>query len=150
MQKIYAPNRRIVEQVLLATVNFGVSIRKRNSNPPVYESPIINMFHNADMGLLAEDKRGLINVANLLAAEMFGYEMIEFVSTPSENLVPERFRQAREKLFRRILEERIVVELDGLRMDKAGKEVPIHAWVFPYKLGKEYSIAAAIRKRYIS
>ena len=148
MADIYVPDRKIVKPVLASMIKYNVPFGYRQDTVgAISDSPQVNLFYDADKGILAEDSNGLLNVTNRAAAELFGYKMTELVGMLSEKLVPERFREQRTKLFKRILEEQILVELDGLRLNKSREEIPIHGWVFPYQLGNNLSIAAAITRR---
>ncbi len=149
MSTDYVPGLQIVRNVLASMNKYDVPYKYRRDtvNPAISTFPAVNLFYDADKGILAEDTRGLLVVTNRAAAELFGYEITEMIGKPSEDLVPERFREARKELFKRILEEQIMKELDGIRVNKLGQEIPVQAWVFPYQLNDQLSIAAAIIKR---
>ncbi len=127
MPEIYVPDWRIVRPVLISMRHYEIPFQyTQNSVSPISPNPELNLFYDADKGILAENTEaagGLLNLTNRAAAEIFGYEPWEMIGTPSESLVPMRFRKDRKNLFKRILEEQIMVELDGIRLNKFGQEI---------------------------
>ena len=94
--------------------------------------------------LLSQDHNGVLNFYNLGAQKVFLYAPEEAIGMKSIELVPPNFIPERVDEFRRILEERIAVEIQTLRMTKGGVLVKINALVFPYELDSKLSIAARV------
>jgi len=80
-------------------------------------------------GVLSQ-KDSIINYNNCTAARMFGYESL--VGIPSIVLVPERYRDNRNKVFDDVLRTGISITFKTKRIHKWGHYIDIMAQVFRY------------------
>jgi PAS domain S-box-containing protein len=91
----------------------------------------------APSAMIAADREGRINLANVRAQELFGYPEEELLGRPIEMLVPERFRGGHGNHRQRFLAEPTSRPMGAGRdlfgLHKDGHEVPIEIGLTPYK-----------------
>jgi PAS domain S-box-containing protein len=129
----------------MAILDHGITFNARPSREVESYGAIAVLFYSK-FALLSQDHNGRLNFYNPAAQKIFGYTPEEAIGMKSIDLVPENLRGERAEEFSKVLEKRIAVTVDTLRLSKSGELVKVKATVFPYQLGSKLSIAAMIKK----
>ena len=107
------------------------------------------VLQTAPNAIITMSSDGLIQTFNEQAEAMFGYVAREVVGQPLRTLMPERFREAHEKGFRRYMETgeaRVLgstVELAGLH--KNGEEFPLELSIGEVRHGEKLSFVGILQ-----
>ena len=146
MGKKPALDSGLARALLAAIKKYDIPLAE--GNPPengVFRDAELKMLYSSGTAVLSQDKDGLLNFYNPAAATVFGYDIEEALDMPSVKLVPEHLRGERSKEFQKILEEKVKLEFNTIRLTKKGELIMVHAHVFPYELETGvFSIAAAV------
>jgi len=132
MADIYMQSSGLAIALLAAIKKYDIPLAEGNSpENSVFQDAESNRLYYSRTAVLSHDKGGLLNFYNPAAAKVFGYDIEEALGMPSIKLVPEHLRGERSTEFQKILEEKVNLEFDTLRLNKRGELIPIHAHVFP-------------------
>jgi adenylate cyclase len=107
------------------------------------------VVESATDAIVTADDQGLIFGWNAAAEKIFGYSAVAMLGRPLTDIIPERFHQAHEAGFRRVVqsgETRVIgrtVELAGVRA--GGSEFPIELSLSTWTLGGRRFFAGIIR-----
>ncbi|MEE9525000.1 MAG: PAS domain-containing protein [Candidatus Woesearchaeota archaeon] len=98
----------------------------------------------SDSALLSHDHNGILNFYNIGAQNALHHLPEKAIGMPSIDLVPKGLRliEERQKLFERVINERIAIEIQEERITASGDPVEIKAVVFPYELDSKLTIVA--------
>jgi PAS domain S-box-containing protein len=105
--------------------------------------------HAAPDGIIIVDDRGLIEFANPMAAQLFGYTIDEFVGLTIEVLLPDELRAAHVEhrtTYARQPRTRAMgsgLDLRGVR--KSGEEFPVEIGLSPVRAGDRTHVIAVVR-----
>lgn len=102
----------------------------------------------APTAMIMVDVRGKIQIANIHAREMFGYQLQELIGKPVDSLVPERFRSKhvgfRQGYFVEPQARLMGVGRDLFGVRRDGREFPIEIGLSPVQTPEESFVLAAI------
>lgn len=102
----------------------------------------------APTAMIMVDVRGKIQLANIHAREMFGYQEQELIGKSLDLLIPERFRSAhagfRQDYFSEPQARLMGVGRDLFGVRKDGQEVPVEIGLSPLRAQDELFVLAAI------
>ncbi len=113
---------------------------------PISPHEAVNLLYYGNPAILCEDKEGRLLFYSQHGESVFGYTTDEAIGMDSVDLAPGRFREGRESLFKKIIEEERPIEVEAIRIHKSGEEIKIAAQVFPYEIKGEKNIAAIVKK----
>ena len=96
------------------------------------EKRLRSITGSAAEGIITIDGRGKITEGNPWAADMFGYPAEEFVGRSIQSLIPEKFRDARNKIFDSLVASPGQSPLIGRLMELSGQKK--NGRVFPVEI----------------
>ncbi len=127
-----------------------ITERKRMENSLKESETRFRLIHNAAFdAIVIADSRGNVSECNPAAEKIFGYGHGELNGVNLKKLMPETYRKAHTKGFKRFLETGLsrihgkILELEGMRKD--GEVFPIEFTVNSFKLGDNVFLSSTIR-----
>ncbi len=147
MTSNWKDNSELAEALLLSIQKYSLDFTLGEIPlNPISHNEAVNSLYYGRPAILCEDIEGRLMFYSEHGESVFGYTTDEAIGMSSVDLAPERFREGREALFNKIIEEQIPIEVEAIRIHKSGEEIKISAQVFPYEVDGKKNIGAIVKK----
>ncbi|MCW3996427.1 MAG: PAS domain S-box protein [Candidatus Bathyarchaeota archaeon] len=105
------------------------------------------LYETTQDGIMARDKHGKMIACNRAYAKMLGYTKKELRNIPVEQLLPERWREQREKIINKILRTgcSMVFEREYIRKDGTIFPASVRSWRLTDGKGKVIGVWSIVR-----
>jgi PAS domain S-box-containing protein len=135
---------------IMATIAQGQDITQHKEDEEALissEKKYRTLFETSQDGIMARDFNGRMIDCNQAYAKMVDYSKKELMALPIEELLPERWREQRERIFKEILEKggSVVFEREYQKKDGSIFPASVRSWRLTDESGKIIGVWSIVR-----